>query len=384
MANRLIESIPPSYFKTAMASNVEQGPLPLINLAVGIPDGETPGPILDAASDALYNEENQRYGLFRGKQSFKDAIIRFYSDQYGVELVEHNIAILYGTKSALVQFPMLFIEPGEGVYLPDPGYPDYAAGVRLARGEVYDLPLLPENGYLPDYGRLPDDELDNARLLYLNYPSNPLGAVADKEFFDRTVARFKGTKTRIVHDFAYAPFSFEGRHPSMLESDPDLECAIEIYSLSKGFNMSGFRVGFAVGNHEMIEAINTYQDHTQTGMWGVLQDASIAALENAGEILPHQEEKFRRRSDLVIGAFKEMGIPINPIRGGIFGWIRVPEGHDGESFREFLMKEQSILVTPGIPFGSRGSGYIRISLAVSDQMLEDVIYRFGNIRHLWQ
>jgi aspartate/methionine/tyrosine aminotransferase len=148
--------------------------------------------------------------------------------------------------------------------------------------------------------------------------------------------------------------------------------------------MSGFRVGFAVGNHEMIEAINTYQDHTQTGMWGVLQDASIAALKNAGEILPHQEEKFRRRSDLVTGAFKEMGIPINPIRGGIFGWIRVPEGHDGESFREFLMKEQSILVTPGIPFGSRGSGYIRISLAVSDQMLEDVIYRFGNIRHLWQ
>ncbi len=123
MANRLNESIPPSYFKTAMASNVEQGPLPLINLAVGIPDGETPGPILDAASDALYNEENQRYGLFRGKQSFKDAIIRFYSDQYGVELAEHNIAILYGTKSALVQFPMLFIEPGEGVYLPNPPKP---------------------------------------------------------------------------------------------------------------------------------------------------------------------------------------------------------------------------------------------------------------------
>ncbi|WP_031548834.1 aminotransferase class I/II-fold pyridoxal phosphate-dependent enzyme [Salinicoccus luteus] len=384
MANRLIESIPPSYFKTAMSSDVKQGPLPLINLAVGIPDGETPEQILGAAADALYKEENQRYGLFRGKQSFKDAIIRFYFEQYGVELAEHNIAILYGTKNALVQFPMLFIEPGEGVYLPNPGYPDYEAGVRLARGEVYDLPLLPENGYLPDYDSLPDKELENARLIYLNYPSNPLGAVADKEFFDRTVARFKGTKTRIVHDFAYAPFSFEGPHPSMLESDPDLECSIEIYSLSKGFNMSGFRVGFAVGNDEMIETINTYQDHTQTGMWGVLQDASIAALENAAEILPHQEEKFRQRSDLVTGAFTEMGIPINPIRGGIFGWIQVPEGHDGESFKEFLMKEQSILVTPGIPFGSRGRHYIRISLAVSDEVLENVISRFGNIRHLWQ
>ncbi|WP_342389203.1 aminotransferase class I/II-fold pyridoxal phosphate-dependent enzyme [Salinicoccus bachuensis] len=384
MANRLLSSIPPSYFKTAMSSDAKQGPLPLINLAVGIPDGETPEPILNAAADALYKEENQRYGLFRGKQSFKDMIIRFYLDQYGIELAEHNIALLYGTKSALVQFPMMFIEPGEGVYLPNPGYPDYAAGVRLARGEVYDLPLLPENDYLPDYDSLPAVELGNARLVYLNYPSNPLGAVADRGFFDRTIEKFKDTKTRIVHDFAYAPFSFGGPHPSILESDPDLECAIEIYSLSKGFNMSGFRVGFAVGNHEMIEAINTYQDHTQTGMWGVLQDASVTALENAAEILPRQEEKFRRRSNRVTGAFTEMGIPINPIRGGIFGWIQVPEGHDGESFKDLLLKDQSILVTPGIPFGSRGRDYIRISLAVSDQVLENIISRFGNIRHLWQ
>ncbi|GAB3070792.1 aminotransferase class I/II-fold pyridoxal phosphate-dependent enzyme [Salinicoccus sesuvii] len=383
MANRLIESIPESYFKTAMSSDLTSGPLPLINLAVGIPDGRTPEVILETVAASVYKTENQRYVGFRGKPTLKDEIKIFYKKHYDVDLEDHNIALLYGTKSGLVQFPMTFIEPGEGVFLPNPGYPDYAPGVTLARGETYELPLLPENGYLPDYDILPEHELQNARLIYLNYPSNPLGAVADKEFFDRTVARFKGTRTKIVHDFAYATFAFDNRHPSILESDKSLECAIEIYSLSKGFNMSGFRTGFAVGNKEMIEAINTYQDHTQTGMWGVTQDASAEALRNEADILPRQQEKFRRRSIMVTEAFTEMGIPINPIKGGIFGWIKVPEGYDGETFRDFLIQELSMLVTPGLPFGSRGRAYIRISLAVEDTVLEETISRFRQVQHLW-
>ncbi|TVT29313.1 aminotransferase class I/II-fold pyridoxal phosphate-dependent enzyme [Salinicoccus cyprini] len=384
MANRLLNSIPESYFKTAMSSELEPGPLPLINLAVGIPDGRTPEPILEAVTESVYKEENQRYVSFRGKPSFKHEIKTFYKKHYDVDLEDDNIALLYGTKSALVQFPMIFIEPGEGVFLPNPGYPDYGPGVMLARGETYDLPLLPENGYLPDYDSLPDHELQNARLIYLNYPSNPLGAVADKAFFDRTVERFKETRTRIVHDFAYATFSFDNPHPSILESDTNLDCAIEIYSLSKGFNMSGFRTGFAVGNREMIEAINTYQDHTQTGMWGVTQDASAAGLRNEGEILSGQKEKFRRRSAMVTDAFTDMGVPINPIKGGIFGWIKVPSGYDGESFRDYLIQELSILVTPGFPFGSRGKDYIRISLAVEDAVLRETVSRFQQIKHLWQ
>ncbi|WP_344700992.1 aminotransferase class I/II-fold pyridoxal phosphate-dependent enzyme [Salinicoccus jeotgali] len=382
--NKLLSSIPDSYFKTAMAGEVPSGPLPLINLAVGIPDAETPEPILKRAAEALYQPENQRYGQFRGKQSFKDAIIDFYKHEYDVELDEDNIALLYGTKSALVQFPMMFIEPGEGVYLPNPGYPDYAAGVELAKGVIYDLPLLAENEYLPDYDALDDQEKANARLLYLNYPSNPLGAVADRAFFDRTIAQFKGTGTCVVHDFAYAPFSFDGKHPSILQSEGSLDCAIEIYSLSKGFNMSGFRSGFAVGNKEMIRAINTYQDHTQTGMWGVVQEASIAALQHAEDILPVQKDTFSTRSRLVTGALLDMGIPINPIKGGIFGWIHVPEGFDGETFKAYLLHECSILVTPGIPFGSRGKYYIRISLAVDDAELREVIERFRAIQNLWK
>ncbi|WP_411844178.1 aminotransferase class I/II-fold pyridoxal phosphate-dependent enzyme [Salinicoccus sp. HZC-1] len=384
MANKLLSSIPPSYFGSAMSKELDIGELPLLNLAVGIPDGETADSIKEAVTESVYQAENQRYGVFRGKQSFKDAIIRFYKKHYDVDLDEENIALLYGTKSALVQFPMMFIEPGEGVYLPNPGYPDYMAGVKLARGAVYDLPLLPENNFLPDYDSLNADEVSNARLIYLNYPSNPLGAVATKAFFDDTVERFKNTKTRIVHDFAYAAFSFDGRHPSILSSDSGLECSMEIYSMSKGFNMSGFRVGFAVGNKEMVESINLFQDHTQTGMWGVLQDASVTALWHEAEILSGQHDKFQKRRDIIEKSFSEFDIPLNPIKGGIFGWVRVPDGYDGESFAGFLLSEKSILVTPGIPFGSRGKEYIRISLAVEDDILAAVIDRFGSIRDMWR
>lgn len=382
MPNRLIESIPPSYFGSAMSKKIEVGEKPLLNLAVGIPDQPTPEVVLDAVKSSVDQPENQRYGVFRGKASFKKAIKEFYLSEYDVHLNEENIAILYGTKSALVQFPMTFIEPGEGVYLPNPGYADYAAGVQLARGEVYDLPLHPENNFLPDYKELNPEEMDNARLIYLNYPSNPLGAVADQNFFDETIARFKDTKTRIVHDFAYAPFSYNGEHPSILQSDPGFKCSMEIYSLSKGFNMSGFRVGFAVGNKEMVESLNKYQDHTQTGMWGVLQEAAVAALNHASEILPKQQKIFLKRKNYISEAMHTLNIPLNPINGGIFGWLRVPEGFDGESFVDYLLKKQSIQATPGIPFGSRGTNYIRISLAVDDAELKTLVERFKEISYL--
>ena len=383
--NELLKAVPESYFASVstLNENLEIGEKPLINMAVGIPDGRAPESVTETIKSAADDPVNHKYPGFRGRPSFKKAIIDFYRRHYDVELKDENIAILYGTKSMLVQFPMIFIEPGEGVYLPDPGYADYGAGVNLARGIKYDLPLLKENRFLPDYESLDPDELDNARLIYLNYPSNPLGTVATKEFFEETINRFKDTGTKIVHDFAYAAFGYQGRHPSILQSDPEFSTAIEVYSFSKSYNMSGFRSGFAVGNKEMIEAINIYQDHTQTGMWGVLQEASITALNEEDDFLSRQNEIFKARKDKVVGALSEAEIPIRPIDGGIFGWIRVPEGFDGESFVEYLLKEASILATPGIPLGTRGRDFIRISLAVDDVDLDECIERLKSISHLW-
>lgn len=383
--NELLKSVPESYFASVstLNENLEIGEKPLINMAVGVPDGRAPESVTEKIKSAADDPVNHKYPGFRGRPSFKKAIIDFYKRHYDVVLKDENIAILYGTKSMLVQFPMIFIEPGEGVYLPDPGYADYGAGVNLARGIRYDLPLLKENSFLPDYESLDPDELDNARLIYLNYPSNPLGTVATKGFFEETISRFKDTRTKIVHDFAYAAFGYEGPHPSILQSDPEFSTAIEVYSFSKSYNMSGFRSGFAVGNKEMIEAINIYQNHTQTGMWGILQEASITALNEEDDFLIRQNEIFKARKDKVAGALSEAEIPIRPIDGGIFGWIRVPEGFDGESFVEYLLKEASILATPGIPFGTRGRDFIRISLAVDDVDLDECIERLKNISHLW-
>lgn len=384
--NELLKSVPESYFASVSTLNedLEIGEKPLINLAVGVPDGSAPESVKEAVKNAVEITDNHKYPGFRGRPSFKAAIINFYKRHYDVDLKDENIAILYGTKSALVQFPMIFIEPGEGVFLPNPGYADYAAGVSLAKGVEYDLPLLKENDYLPDYDALDQEELDNTKLIYLNYPSNPLGSVASKKFFDETINRFKDTDIKIVHDFAYAGFGFEGKHPSILESDPDLSTAMEIYSFSKSYNMSGFRAGFAVGNKEMIEAINIYQDHTQTGMWGVLQEAAADALNREDDFLIAQRDIFKKRKDMVLKELSEADIPIEPIEGGIFGWIKVPDEFNGESFVKYLLKEESILATPGIPFGSRGRNFIRISMAIEDEHLKECVERLKGIAYLWK
>lgn len=384
--NELLKSVPESYFASVSTLNedLEIGEKPLINLAVGVPDGSAPESVKAAVKNAVEITDNHKYPGFRGRPSFKAAIINFYKRHYDVDLKDENIAILYGTKSALVQFPMIFIEPGEGVFLPNPGYADYAAGVSLAKGVEYDLPLLKENDYLPDYDALDQEELDNTKLIYLNYPSNPLGSVASKKFFDETINRFKDTDIKIVHDFAYAGFGFEGKHPSILESDPDLSTAMEIYSFSKSYNMSGFRAGFAVGNKEMIEAINIYQDHTQTGMWGVLQEAAADALNREDDFLIAQRDIFKKRKDMVLKELSEADIPIEPIEGGIFGWIKVPDEFNGESFVKYLLKEESILATPGIPFGSRGRNFIRISMAIEDEHLKECVERLKGIAYLWK
>lgn len=382
MSSKLLKALSPSYFSSMMNETLETGSKPLLNFAVGIPDGKTPKVITDAVKTAIDKEENQKYGAFRGKPELKESIRKFYKRTYGVTLEDDNIAILFGTKNALVNFPLAHVDPGAGIMLPNPGYADYITAVELAGARLIDMPLLKENNYLPDFDAL-SDELEDTDLIYLNYPSNPLGASADQTFFDDVIKRFKGSQTQIVHDFAYAAFGYNEKHPSILTSDPNFDTAIEIYSLSKGFNMSGYRIGFAAGNKDMIESINKFQDHTNAGVFGVTQDAAIAALDNADELIPAQNEIFNRRKAFISDALADLNIPLEPIEGGIFGWIKVPDGFNGESFTKYLLKEQSILVTPGKPFGSRAEDYIRISLAVDDQDLTAFTKRLAEIKNLW-
>lgn len=383
ISDRLAQ-IPDSYFAKTMGQKVEHGPLPLINMAVGIPDGETPKGIIDCFADALRQPDNQKYVAFHGKDSFKQAIVDFYQRQFQVALdKEDEVCILYGTKNGLVGLPTCIVNPGENVLLPDPGYTDYKAGVILADAQPQPLVLEPPY-YLPQWDKISKETLLNTRLVYLTYPNNPTGSVATKSIFEEAVERFKGTKTKIVHDFAYSAFGFDAKNPSILQAEGAKDLAIEIFSLSKGYNMSGFRVGFAVGNKDIIQALKKYQSHTHAGMFGALQDAATYALNNYDDFLEEQNLTFKRRRDEFEAKLQQANIPFEPMKGGIFLWLRTPKNFDGESFVDYLLQEQSILVAPGIPFGEHGKHYVRISLALDDASLLEAAERIQSLKHLYE
>ncbi|MGW8025006.1 aminotransferase class I/II-fold pyridoxal phosphate-dependent enzyme [Staphylococcus xylosus] len=383
ISDRLAQ-IPDSYFAKTMGQKVEHGPLPLINMAVGIPDGETPKGIIDCFADALRQPDNQKYVAFHGKDSFKQAIVDFYQRQFQVELdKEDEVCILYGTKNGLVGLPTCIVNPGENVLLPDPGYTDYKAGVLLADAQPQPLVLEPPY-YLPQWDKISKETLLNTRLVYLTYPNNPTGSVATKSVFEEAIERFKGTKTKIVHDFAYSAFGFDAKNPSILQAEGAKDLAVEIFSLSKGYNMSGFRVGFAVGNKDIIQALKKYQSHTHAGMFGALQDAATYALNNYDAFLEEQNITFKRRRDGFEAKLQQADIPFEPMKGGIFLWLRTPRNFDGESFVDYLLQEQSILVAPGIPFGEHGKDYVRISLALDDESLLEAAERIQALKHLYE
>ncbi|MBW0764997.1 MULTISPECIES: aminotransferase class I/II-fold pyridoxal phosphate-dependent enzyme [Mammaliicoccus] len=383
--SKLLSEIPDSYFGKTMGRKVEHGPLPLINMAVGIPDGETPKVIVDEFINAIQKTENQKYGAFHGKDAFKQAIVDFYKRHYDVTLdKEEEVCILFGTKNGLVELPLCVVEPDDYVLLPNPGYTDYLAGVLLARAKPYSLELTSENHYLPIWDNVEDEIIDKTKLIYLTYPNNPTGSVASKQFFDDTINRFKNSQTNIVHDFAYSAFGFDKKNPSILQSEGAKDTAIEVYSLSKGYNMSGYRVGFAVGNKEMIAALKKYQTHTHAGMFGALQDASTVALNECDDFLIKQNEIFKNRRNKFEASLREANLPFEPMKGGIFLWLQTPPNYDGEVFVEYLLKEQSILVAPGIPFGDNGKNYVRISLALSDSALSEGASRLQELAHLYK
>lgn len=366
-----------------MGRKVEHGPLPLINMAVGIPDGETPSGIVETMADAIREPENQKYGAFHGKDSFKQAIVDFYQRQYHVTLdKDEEVCILYGTKNGLVALPSCIVNPGETVLLPDPGYTDYLAGVMLADAKPVPLELKPPH-YLPDWDRVDQNVLNDTKLVYLTYPNNPTGSVATQETFDEAIERFKGTQTKIVHDFAYSAFGLDAKNPSILQSSGAKDVAIEIFSFSKGYNMSGFRVGFAVGNKEIIAAMKKYHSHTHAGMFGALQDAATYALNHYDDFLDEQGRTFKRRRDRFTSLLDEADIPYEPMTGGIFLWVPTPPSMDGETFVDYLLREQSILVAPGLPFGENGRNYVRISLALDDEALETAAKRFQSLSSLY-
>ncbi|MCK8098400.1 pyridoxal phosphate-dependent aminotransferase [Bacillus sp. 2CMS4F] len=353
----------------------------VINLGQGNPDQPTPEHIVEEMQRAVAQPENHKYSSFRGSHSLKSAAAAFYNREYGVQLdPETEVAVLFGGKAGLVELPQCLLNPGDTILVPDPGYPDYWSGVTLAKAKMEMMPLTKENAFLPEYASISPDVREQAKLMYLNYPNNPTGAVATEEFFGETVSFAKENEICVVHDFAYGAVGFDGHKPlSFLQTEGAKDIGIEIYTLSKTYNMAGWRVGFAVGNASVIEAINLYQDHMFVSLFKATQQAAEAALLSEQTCVAEQNARYESRRNAWIAACREIGWDVTAPAGSFFAWLPVPEGYSSEQFSDLLLEKANVAVAAGNGFGDYGEGYVRVGLLTSEARLKEAAHRIGKL-----
>ncbi|MGO2629840.1 MAG: pyridoxal phosphate-dependent aminotransferase [Enterococcus italicus] len=357
----------------------------VINLGQGNPDQATPAFIVEATKQALDDPMTHKYSQFRGNHEYKQAAADFYYQQYGVTVdPETEIAVMGGSKIGLVELPLALLNPGETIVLPDPGYPDYLSGIALADVKSELIPLRPEKGYLPDYSEWSPELKAAAKLLYLNYPNNPTGAQATPEFFDETVQFAKENDLIVVHDFAYGALGNGQTAPvSFLQAKGAKEVGVELYTLSKTYNMAGWRIAFAVGNPEVIEAINLIQDHLFVGIFPALQAAGVAALTSGQEPLQKIAAQYASRRQAFVTAAAKIGWQAYPSDGAFYCWMPVPKGHTSESFSDLLLDEVAVAVAPGVGFGEQGEGFVRVGLTIGEARLVEAVERIRTL-HLFE
>jgi len=375
----------PTQFFAALVQKVnlalEEG-RDVINLGQGNPDQPTPTHIIQALQEAAENPQNHKYSPFRGLAELRQAAADFYQREYQVELnPDTEVAILGGTKIGLVELPLAVLNPGDTMLLPDPGYPDYLSGVVLGDVNFEVMPLFAENDFLPDYHALPDEVKEKAKLLYLNYPNNPTGGTASLAFFEETVRFAREHNIIVSHDFAYGAIGFDGNKPvSFLQAKGAKEVGIEMYTLSKTYNMAGWRIGFAVGNAEIIAAINLIQDHLFCSQFPAIQQAAAVALTASQQYADELRATYERRRNVLIEEARRIGWHVTAPKGSFFAWLPVPLGYTSEQFADLLLEKADIAVAAGNGFGQYGEGYVRVGLLVSEERLREAIHRIEQLQ----
>jgi aminotransferase len=349
----------------------------VIDLASGNPDQPTPQPIIDALKEAIDKPENQGYPPFYGKKSTLEAIAVFYKREYGVELdPEHEIAVFSGSGIGVVGIPQSLLNPGDLMLTADPAYPAYHAAAQLAGARVHTLPVYEEEGYLPDYGRVPEEILQQVKLLMLNYPNNPTGAVATGEFWERTLELAARHKFPVLNDFAYGAFGFDGHKPlSLLQHADGKAYGIETYTVSKTYNMAGWRFGFAAGNASIIAALKHYHTQAYSTVFGAVQDAAAAALLGPQDAVRQLGSLYQRRRDALVERLRGIGWEVPAPQGTFFAWFKVPDGYTAETFAQRLLDEAQVAVAQGEGFGVQGRQYVRLSLVNSEDRLNEAADR---------
>ncbi len=349
----------------------------VISLGIGDPDLPTPEHIVRALEEGARDPRTHRYPPYSGTGEFRNAVAQWYAWRFGVTLdPEREVLALIGSKEGLAHLPWATINPGDVTLVPDPGYPVYRSATIMAEGEPVAMPLLAARGFLPDFDAIPAEALHRARLLFLNYPNNPTGATADLEFFARAVAFARRHGLLLVHDNAYSEIAFDGyRPPSILQVDGARDVAIELHSLSKSYNMTGWRVGFAVGNAEAVGALGTVKTNVDSGVFRAVQHAAIAALTGPQDVLAPTLATYRARRDRTVAALRAVGWQAPAPKATLYIWVPTPNGQSSVAFAADVLDRTGVVITPGIGYGPSGEGYVRLSLTTPDARLDEALAR---------
>ena len=375
-----LRNLPPYHF-AAYARKIAElraAGVDVISLSMGDPDLPTPVEVLDALDAAAREQANQRYPDYAGMPELRRAIVEWFERRFGVTLdAGREVLPLIGSKEGLAHLPLAVMNPGDVALMPDPNYPVYPTAVALAGGESYPLPLDPERGWLPNLAAVPADVLARAKTLWLNYPNNPTGAVAPIAFFEEAVDFARRHDLLIVSDMAYAEVAYDGcRPPSMLQVPGAKDVVVELYSLSKAYNMAGFRIGMLVGNAGVVEGMTRLKSNIDTGIFKPIQVAAVRALALPESWIAARNAIYQRRRDTLVAACREMGMEVETPRASLYLWPRIPaDAASSSAFAMDLLERTGVAVTPGTNFGPRGEGYVRISLTVPDERLDEAVAR---------
>lgn len=378
-----MEKIPPYLFARIDKKKEEakKRGIDLIDLSIGDPDIPTPKHIIDKMKEAVSDGKNHRYPSYEGMIEFRKAVADWYKKRFNVDLdPEKEVLTLLGSKDGISHIPFAFIDSGDIALVPSPGYPVYRVMTLLAGGTPYIMPLKEENDFLPQLEIIPSSVLENAKLMFLNYPNNPTGAHATEEFYDKVLQIARKYGIIVCHDAAYSEIYFDDFKPrSILEYDKEKDISIEFHSLSKTYCMTGWRIGFVVGNREVISTLGRLKTNIDSGVFQAIQWAGREALLGDQTCVDEIREIFKRRRDILTEGLESLGFRLRKPLATFYLWVHVPSGFNSESFCEYLIEKAGVVVTPGSGFGEEGEGYFRISLTIPEEKILESLERLKSI-----
>jgi len=382
-AKRLAQ-LPPYLFAEIdrVKNEVKAKGMDIIDLGVGDPDLPTPDFIIESMKKAVGKGEHHRYPSYSGLNVFREAVSAWYGHRFGVELdPKSEVLSLIGSKEGLAHFPLAFVDPGDLVLVTTPNYPVYPMATMFAGGETRFLPLTDDNDFLPDLDAVPADVWKKAKILFLNYPNNPTAAMAPRFFYEKLVAKAREFDTILVHDAAYSEMYYDpGNKPlSILEIPGARDVAVEFHSLSKTYNMTGWRIGMAVGNTELVQGLGKIKSTIDSGIFQAVQEAGITALGEGEAFAGQMREIYRERRDIVVDGLRNMGLSCRRPEATFYVWVKTPQGRDSAGFVAELLQKTGVVVTPGNGFGTPGEGYFRIALTVDADRLAEALSRIASL-----